>query len=403
MKQVARLCFAATLALSLGSIHVSIVQASEAVLIRAKHLYTMNGEVLENAEVLVRDGRIVGIGDTIRPLGEFEVLEVDTLMPGMIDASSSAGLRGGSAELTREVSPEFETADSIDWRSRDFAEAISQGITAVNVMPSTDNVFCGYSCLVKTAGSDLSVDVDNDRIISQRSGLAIAVCSDPASGNQSRSRPDSIYVRMPTNRMGVVWIIRNRLQQVRDQQSRGEIEERFVEPLRQLLAGETLAFGVSRTSYDIETWVGLAKEYGIKPIVFGGHEAYRVVDLLTKENVPVVYTALNTGSTRGEEQTELFWNTPGKLEQAGLSVALAGSDPLTQARFAARFGMSTDAALAAVTTVPARLLGAEQRLGRIAADFDADLVALDGPPLEFTTNIQWVMVDGKVQASQNGK
>ena len=65
--------------------------------------------------------------------------------------------------------------------------------------------------------------------------------------------------------------------------------------------------------------------------------------------------------------------------------------------------MSTDAALAAVTTVPARLLGAEQRLGRIAADFDADLVALDGPPLEFTTNIQWVMVDGKVQASQNGK
>lgn len=378
-------------------------EAGDTTLVRVKNLHTMNGPVMENVEVLVRDGRIVGIGDLIRPQGEFEVLEVDTLIPGMIDASSNAGLRGGAAEATREVTPEFETAISIDWSARDFREAISAGVTAVNIMPATDNVFCGFSCLAKTAGDDLSIEVTNRRIVSPRCGLAIAMCSDPTGGNGARSRPDSIYVRLPTNRMGVVWIIRNRLQQVRDQQYRGEVEPRVVAPLEDLLAGKVPAFGISRTSYDIETWIRLADDYKITPIVFGGHEAYRVADILQSRQIPVVYTASTTGSDVGEERTALFWNTPGLLDQRGIPVTLAGGDLLTQARFAARFGMDPGSALASVTTRPAKLLGAENRIGKIAADYDADFVALDGPPLEFTTNIQWVMVDGQVHKIENGK
>jgi len=376
---------------------------SEAILIRAKQLYSMHGQPQRNVEVLVRDGRIVGIGDSIRPYGDYQTLEVETLIPGLIDTSSSAGLRGGAAELTREVTPEFETAVTIDWQSRDFREAVAEGTTAVNIMPSTENVFGGFSCLAKTAGADLSLEVDNDRIVQVRSGLAIAMCSDPAGGNLARERPDSIYVRLPTNRMGVVWIIRSRFQQVRDNQLREDQDPKVIEPLRAVLNGQFQVFAVSRTAYDIETWIALADEYKIPPIIFAGHEAYRSADLLGKRKIPVVYTAMTTRDLSGEEGTTLFWNTPGKLAAAEVPVILAGGDLLTQARFAVRFGMDSQSALAAITTRPAALLGAAERLGKIHADFDADMVALDGPPLEFTTNIQWVMVDGKIQASWNGK
>ena len=84
----------------------------------------------------------------------------------------------------------------------------------------------------------------------------------------------------------------------------------------------------------------------------------------------------------------------GALHAAGVAVALSGEDLLMQARFAHRFGLPEDAALAAVTRVPARLLKLDDRVGSIAPGLDADLIALDGDPLEPSSAIQWVMVGG---------
>ena len=378
--------------------------AAEAILIRAKNLITMSGEPLRNVEVLVRENRIVGIGESIQPLGTYQVLEVDTLMPGLVDAYSSAGLRGGDAEQTREVTPEFETATTIDWQSRDFEEALASGITTVNIMPGTDNVIAGFACLVKTAGDDLSIESTNNRIIDTATGLAMAVCSDPTGGNQARSRPDSIYVRLPTNRMGVVWIIRNRMQRAN---SLNEIDPATIDAadkrLSTVVSGESKVFGISRTSYDIETLLNLSDDFGFSPIVFGGHEAYKTIDALVARKAPVVFTAQTDDQLIGSERTDLFWNTPGKLDEAGISVCLAGGDLLDRARFAVRYGLDADSALAAITTRPAQLLGQGDSLGRVAADYQADLIALSGSPLEFTTNIQWVMVNGKIHQASDGE
>lgn len=397
---VARVALAAGLLVgSLGS-----VDGADAVLIRVKHLYAMNGPVQQNVEVLVRENRIVGIGESIEPLGTYQVIEVDTLMPGLIDASSSAGLRGGDAEQTREVTPEFETASTIDWRSRDFVEALAEGVTTVNIMPGTENVIAGFSCLAKTMGDDLSTTANNSRIIDPQTGLVMAVCSDPTGGNRSRSRPDSIYVRLPTNRMGVVWIIRNRLQRAAllTQSDATEVDE-VDSRLAMVVTGAAKVFGVSRTSYDIETLLSLADDHQFTPILFGGHEAYKTIDSLVLRSVPVVYTAQTADRLIGSERTDLFWNTAGKLDEAGVLVCLAGGQLLEQARFAVRYGMNQDSALEAITTRPADLMGQGDKLGRIAADYGADLVALDGPPLEFTTNIQWVMVNGKIHQTSDGE
>lgn len=377
---------ATVLGLFLATQH--LVVAAEAMVIRAKHVITMNSEPLQDVEVLVRNGKIVGIGTAIEPIGEVERVEVHTLMPGLIDAYSRVGLQGGDSEQTREVTPEFETAATINWSARGFKEAASEGVTTLHLVPSTDSVICGFGSLVKTAASQ-------PQLVSNRTGMVLAVCSDPAAGNSARSRPDSIYVRQPTNRMGVVWIIRNLLQQTKS----GNVQDRFVTAvsvLKPMLTGETRAFAVSRTSYDIETLLTLADEFSFQPTLIGGHEAYKVADRLAQRNVPVIFTASTDTQLLGEERTDLFWNTPGMLESQGVSVALAGGDLLNRARFAVRYGMSEAGALQAITTRPASMLGVEDRLGKIAAEYDADLIAFDGPPLEFTTSVRWVMVDGQV-------
>jgi imidazolonepropionase-like amidohydrolase len=63
-------------------------------------------------------------------------------------------------------------------------------------------------------------------------------------------------------------------------------------------------------------------------------------------------------------------------------------------------GMTPAQALATATTTAAELLDQGNRLGRIAPGFAADLVAIEGKPLEnirdVVTGVRWVMKDGVV-------
>jgi imidazolonepropionase-like amidohydrolase len=63
-------------------------------------------------------------------------------------------------------------------------------------------------------------------------------------------------------------------------------------------------------------------------------------------------------------------------------------------------GMTPEQALASATTVPAAMMGLEDRLGRIASGYLADLVAVEGDPLAsidaLFTGVRWVMKDGAV-------
>lgn len=67
-------------------------------------------------------------------------------------------------------------------------------------------------------------------------------------------------------------------------------------------------------------------------------------------------------------------------------------------------GMTPAEALAAATTTAAALLGQQDRLGKIAPGFAADLVAIQGKPLEnihdVITGVRWVMKDGTVVVSR---
>jgi len=361
-------------------------------LIQAKRVYTMTGDVLQPGSVLVSDGKISLVGSDLQATDEMQVLQVDTLLPGLVDAYSRAGLAGGISELSREVTPELNTLRSIDWRSRQFREVASEGTTCVNVVPGTDNVVAGFSCVVKTAGAV------EQRVLDPRTGLVVSVCSDPVSRNRSRSRPDSIFVRQPTNRMGVVWILRSRLKLASGSPPSG-LSKRDAEVhriLRGVQEGQHRVFGVSRADFDIRSLLNIGAEFGFASVVFGGDEAYRMADELAAQGTFVVYTALTTEGPLGAEGTELRWNVPGKLHDAGVAFCLAGGRLLEQARFAARFGLDRSVALQAVTSIPAKLLQVDGRVGSIASGLDADLVALNGDPLEFTTAIEWVMIDGKV-------
>ena len=307
-------------------------------------------------------------------------------MPGLVNAYGQTGISGQETERTREVTPRLSTVDIINLKDREFVEQLAEGTTTINVCPGTDNVISGLSCAIKTSGDD-----EESRIVESNTGLVIANCSDPASRNSSRSRPDSIYIRQPTNRMGVVWILRSTFHRAKT----GEKETENDEILRKALAGEQPILAVSRTHYDIASLLRIGKEMGFKSIVVGGEESWKILDTLKDTKTQVILGSTRPGSQIGSERTRVSANNAGQLHQAGVEFCLSGDDLLNQARFAVRFGLEPDAALEAITSAPAKILKIDDKVGSIEVGKDADLVALNGDPLEFTSSVQWVMVNGE--------
>ncbi len=364
---------------------------AEDVLVRAPRVYTMTGPPLEPGAVLVSGGKIKQVGkDIAAPEGARVIdLKEGALMPGLVDAYSQEGVAGGPSELTREVSPEYRVLAAVDWKARAFREALDGGTTTLGLAPGTDGVFAGLSCVVKTAGEK------DGRVVVRDGALVITAASDPRDRNRARSRPDSIYVRQPTNRMGVIWILRSTFNRAREK-DRPEFAA-----VRQALAGERRVLAVSRTEQDLVGLLRVAREFSFAPTVVGGEEAYKIADELARAKVPVILGPLQTEGVRGPESTEIIRNQAGALHRAGVTLALSGGNLLEQARFAARFGLPREKALEAVTVTPAKLLGIDKRVGTLAPGLDADLLALDGDPFEFTTRVAWVMADGRVHNTGN--
>jgi imidazolonepropionase-like amidohydrolase len=235
----------------------------------------------------------------------------------------------------------------------------------------------------------------NKRVVKADNALIITMASDPASGNTARNRPDTIYVRQPTNRMGVIWILRSEFGRAKASTAPPSA------PLREALAGKRPVVCVSRVDHDILSALRLAKEHDLPLTIAGGQEAYKTADALAAAKASVLLGKLTTAPGAGPEGSETVFNAAGLLHDAGVPVALTGGQLLDQARFAARFGLPADAALASITAVPAKLLGVDKRVGTIAAGLDADLVALTGDPLDLTSAVRWTMCDGVLYTEGN--
>jgi len=346
--------------------------------VKAAKVYTMTGSPMAPGAVRIADGKIVEVAADIRPIAGARVIDLGagTLIPGLVDAHNTFGIDGGASESTLEVTPDFRVSDGVDAGSRAFRRAAAEGTTTVCLVPGTDNVIAGRSCIVKT----------NGRMLKPDHALVVTASTDPVLGNSARNRPDTLYTRQPTNRMGVIWILRSEFGRAKSGDT--------TSALREALDGRRPVVCTSRIDADLQAALRLKQEYPMNLTIAGGHEAYKIRDALAAAKVPVLLSRLTTAGGTGPEGSEAVFNNAGVLHAAGVTFALTGGQLLDQARLATRFGLPREAALAAVTTVPANWLGQGDRLGTIAPGRDADLVALSADPFDLSAAVVWTMTDG---------
>jgi len=367
-------------------------QDEASTIFKAGQVITMAGDSLSPGVVWVKQGKIAAVAAELEVPGAkmVDLGPHSVLIPGLVNAYSQLGLSASTRdEQTNEVTPNFRVDHAIDWKARSFQQAIANGITTACISPGTENVFAGISSIVKTDRSDILV---------ADGSLVVNLCSDPTRGNRARQRPDSIYVRQPTNRMGVVWIIRSSFDRAKREpaESAESPNQDGLSPLREVVAGDRGLLMVSRTFPDMETAFNLGAEFDFKPLIVGGQESFKLMDRLVAEQAQVILTPVPTGTTSGVERSEICLNRAGLLAAAGVPFCLSGADLLVEASFAMRHGLDRQQALAAITISPAKILKIDHRVGSLEVGKDADMIVLNGDPLEMTTRIQQTIIGGQV-------
>ncbi|MEM7248795.1 MAG: amidohydrolase family protein [Acidobacteriota bacterium] len=364
-------------------------------LIRAAHWH--DGEQDRGAGRLKVEGsRIAWVGPDSGPLPSGDdVLDVAWAIPGLIDLRSGAGRRGPQEEAS-EVTPLVQSVDLLDPTSPDFERCLRAGITTVAVEPGNRAVVGGQVSVLKTDARPL-----DQRTLNPGAALWVTLGWESVIGNYAPRNfmPLGLHARRPTTRMGVASTLRRALELAEPMSS---TEQAVIGRAR---SGRWPTFMQARKEVDIRTALGFAASHGLRPVLVEATEAYRHVELIAEAGAPVVLGPFYGQPRIGAE----FWEgddhrlaTASLLAEGGVPVAIGTgrlTDPddlRTAASLAARHGLDDDLAVAAITRVPAEILGLSHRLGQLRAGSDADVVLLDGPPLSPGSRVVGVLVEGRL-------
>jgi imidazolonepropionase-like amidohydrolase len=373
-----------------------------------ERVYTAAGEGIagggmEGGAVAVVDGKITAVAPGRPPEGSNrdDVLTAPVVTPGLIDASVRITLGQLSVEQHSERVPHMRVRDALNVFSQRWKQQAKGGVTAALVCAPDYDVIGGLASVVKTAGPE----VLERRMLKADAVLRGAIGSQPSEGNRA-GLPLDFFVRRPTTRMGVEWEARKAFYDAFYAQSDPERAFPGSDELAAVLSGE-LPFAVQAwTTQDIRTTVFLKEEIereGMghpRMFVDAAAEAWKEPQLLVRSGIGVVLPPMPPDG-RTEDDAFMTMGAARVLHEAGVTVALsahgadaAGGGLAREAGFAMRGGLSFDAALAAVTIHPARMLGVADRVGSIEVGKDADLVLWSGPPFEPSSRVLGVLVDG---------
>ncbi|GFE79119.1 amidohydrolase [Steroidobacter agaridevorans] len=163
-----------------------------------------------------------------------------------------------------------------------------------------------------------------------------------------------------------------------------------------------LAISTNRES-DLRQAIRLASDYGIRVVIVGGAEAWRVADELAAAKIAVIVEPMSNLPSSFDELGSRLDN-PALLRKAGVTVAMsldgvqsynAGLSIREGAGLAVANGLPYVDGLRSIITAPAEIWGVADRFGTLASSKDADVVIWDGDPLEPSSAPTTVLVQGR--------
>jgi len=385
------------------------------VLIKGGTLLTIGRGVIERGDLLIRDGRIAAVGGSIAAPAGALVIEAGGrfVMPGIVDTHSHMGVypwpeveaNSDGNEATDPITSWVRAADSVYTEDPEFERARAGGVTTVQILPGSANLIGGETVTVK-----LRPGPSLDRMLFQGAprGIKMALGENPKRVYGGRDK-------MPSTRMGNMAVFRQAFSAARDyrakqdawrakpEKDRGPAPGRDLklESLAAVLDGKVLVHVHSYRKDEILRFLEIADEFGFKVASFQHClEGYKIAGTLAQRDIAVATFAHWWGYK--VEAWDGIPHNAAILARAGVRVSIhSDSGNLVQrlyneAAVAARYGLSTDDALKAITINAATAIGVGDRIGTLEVGKDADIAIFTRHPLDAYTLVERTLIDGVV-------
>ncbi len=376
-------------------------------------VYTMKGPVLERGCVLVEDGKIVAAGEGLAIPADCEIFDAGgkVVTPGLIDAHTHLGVYSEPTDWSAEdgnetsgpVTPAMDALDAINPADIAFDDALAGGVTTVMIAPGSANAIGGQCVVVKTVRRPTVESM----LLKRYAGLKIAFGENPRHVYGDKQKA-------PVTRMATAYLIRETLQKARDylkkKGTKGFVPDFGMDAVLKVLRHEMPLRAHAHRADDIMTALRIAQEFEVDIVLDHCTEGHLIAEELARRQAKaVVGPQLITRAKM--ELKDKSYRTPAVLDAHGVQFALISDHPVVPNMFlsvyaglAVRFGLSPIAALRAVTSDPAEILGIADRVGKLAPGCDADIVVWSGEPLEMASRPEkiWVGGSSKDLSADNG-
>lgn len=381
---------------------------------------TGTGQRLDNADVLIIDGKIKQVG---KDLTATDVVSVDAkgkwITPGIIDVHSHLGVypspdvesHSDGNEMTSPNTSEVRAEHSIWPQGPGFQAARAGGVTTLQILPGSANLFGGRGVRLRNIPSST---MQGMKFIDAPYGLKMACGENPKRVYGSRKL-------LPSTRMGNVagyrsaWLAATEYKRDWDkydsdyalgknpQAPKRDLE---LDTLMGVLAGEILIHNHSYKAEEMAEMIDLAKEFNYHSGTFHhGIEAYKIADELAEnancvamwpdwwgfkmeaydmveENVAIVDAVKNSCAIVHSDSN----TTIQRLNQEVAKVLYRANDN--------GFNLKVEDAIKWITTNPAKSLGIDDKTGSLEVGKNADVVLWSSNPFSVYAHAEQVFIDG---------
>jgi imidazolonepropionase-like amidohydrolase len=391
-------------------------------------IHTMKGDAYIG-RVVIDHGVIVAVGaDASVPAGATRIDAAGLhVYPGLFDAMSTVGLDEIDAvAATNDMSemgmynPNLAAATAVHPSSEVIPVTRVSGITHALVSPGTerDGVIAGQAAIMNLDGwTEEEMCVDRElALVIEWPGIITRRYDPTTYSFKEIPYNDAKETAQKKQNELRDWIdaAKHYGAAVKAKGSRADLNPKLA-ALSHYVDGTRPVIIEAQRKADIEAAIAFAEEMGLRMVLAGGREAWKLSDTLAGKHIPVILGRTQSLPSEEDNRYDLPYSMPAGLCKAGVKIAFAsgagggfGPDGPHGARTlpyeagqAAAFGLSEDDAIKALTLWPAEILGVGKQLGSIETGKVADVIVTDGSPLALTTDVKHVIIGGREVSREN--
>ena len=393
--------------------------------IKGAEIFTLAGAPIQNGVVVIRDGKIAAVGANVAIPDGAKVIDATGLQvyPGMFDAVTQIGLEEvPSVKATVDTvetgpfNPDVTAATAFNADSAHVDVTRAAGITEVLTVPGALGERSGGASII--GGNASAVELGgwniNDMVIRRKTAMELTWPSistrsfDFATFSAHRVAFDEAkkQYQKKVDQLSDLFDKARHYAQAMQSSSSDFPRDLKLEALAPVVQGKEPLLVVASSERDIRNAVAFCEAQKVHMILGGAEEGWKTIDLLKKDNIPVIVGPILSMSQSEDEPYDADYAMPGELYAAGVKIAFGSFNTSFSRRLpqyagtAVGYGLPHEEALKAVTVNAAQMLGLDD-IGTIEPGKVANIVVTDGDLLELRTHVKYLFIKGQETSLEN--